>query len=136
MERFFDGMLHLYETRPLSGCSSSAGPPWSLTLFMTVATVWIFTKIPMGLLPSDDIGAIFATTEGAQGISFEELKRQQQKLVDIVLQEPNVEAFMSSVGATGSQGRRQQRLHVHETETDAMNASSTPTRSSRSCGPR
>jgi HAE1 family hydrophobic/amphiphilic exporter-1 len=69
---------------------------------MAVVTFWLFTKIPMGLLPSDDIGAIFATTEGAQGISFDELKRQQQGLVDIVLQEPNVEAFMSSVGASGS----------------------------------
>ena len=56
----------------------------------------------MGLLPSDDIGAIFATTEGAQGVSFEEMKAQQKKLMEIVLQEPNVEAFMSSVGASGS----------------------------------
>ncbi len=58
--------------------------------------------MPMGLLPTDDIGAIFAITEGAQGISFEEMKRHQQKLVEIVLQDPNVEAFMSSVGAGGS----------------------------------
>ncbi|HBA73452.1 MAG TPA: acriflavine resistance protein B, partial [Geobacter sp.] len=65
-------------------------------------TVWLFTRMPMGLLPSDDIGAIFATTEGAQGVSFEEMKRQQKKVMDIVLQEPNVEAFMSSVGASGS----------------------------------
>jgi HAE1 family hydrophobic/amphiphilic exporter-1 len=69
---------------------------------MAVVTVWLYARMPMGLLPSDDIGAIFATTEGAQGISFDELKLQQQKLVDIILQEPNVEAFMSSVGASGS----------------------------------
>jgi HAE1 family hydrophobic/amphiphilic exporter-1 len=56
----------------------------------------------MGLLPADDIGAIFAITEGAQGISFADMKRQQQKLADIVLQEPNVEAFMSSVGSSGT----------------------------------
>ncbi len=30
--------------------------------------------MPMGLLPADDIGAIFAITEGAQGVSFEEMK--------------------------------------------------------------
>jgi HAE1 family hydrophobic/amphiphilic exporter-1 len=73
-----------------------------MTLVMALVTVWLFTKIPMGLLPADDIGAIFATTEGAQGISFDELKRQQQIMVDKVLEEPNVEAFMSSVGASGS----------------------------------
>jgi len=101
MERFFNAMLKMYD-RSLSRVLKYRRTTVVLTILMTVATVWIFTKIPMGLLPSDDIGAIFATTEGAQGISFEELKRQQQKLVDVVLQEPNIEAFMSSVGATGS----------------------------------
>ena len=58
--------------------------------------------MPTGLLPSDDIGAIFAITEGAQGVSFDDMKQHQQKLADIVLQDPNVEAFMSSVGAGGA----------------------------------
>ena len=58
--------------------------------------------MPRSLLPSDDIGGIFAITEGAQGVSFEEMKRHQQKLVDIVFQDPNVEMFMSAVGAGGS----------------------------------
>jgi len=57
--------------------------------------------MPMGLLPPDDIGALRGISEGAQGASFEEMKRNQLKLVDIVLQEPNVEAFMASVGASG-----------------------------------
>ncbi|MBI5076145.1 MAG: efflux RND transporter permease subunit [Nitrospirae bacterium] len=101
MERFFNGMLRLYE-RSLSRVLCFRRTTIVLTLVMTVATVWLFTLMPMGLLPPDDIGAISATTEGAQGISFDELKRKQQQLAEIVLQEPNVEAFMSSVGATGS----------------------------------
>jgi len=101
MERFFNGMLQMYE-RSLSRVLRFRRTTVVVTLLMTAVTVVLFWKMPMGLLPSDDIGAINATTEGAQGISFDELKLQQQKLVDIVLQEPNVEAFMSSVGATGS----------------------------------
>src|SRR5512133_968573 len=103
MERFFNGMLHLYElslTRVLRFRRTTV----VVTLLMTGVTVVLFWKMPMGLLPADDIGALNATTEGAEGISFDGLKHQQQKLVDIVLQEPNVEAFMSSVGATGSRG--------------------------------
>ena len=73
-----------------------------VTFVMTVATVWLFANMPMGLLPSDDIGAIFAITEGAQGVSFDDMKQHQQKLADIVLQDPNVEAFMSAVGAGGA----------------------------------
>jgi HAE1 family hydrophobic/amphiphilic exporter-1 len=101
MERFFNRMLGLYEIT-LTHVLKYRRATMLLVLILTVFTVWLFTKMPLGLLPPDEIGAIFATTEGAQGISFDELKRQQQKLVDIVLQDPNIEAFMSSVGATGS----------------------------------
>ena len=101
MERFFNGMLQMYD-RSLLKVLRYRRTTVVITLAMTVVTVWLFTKMPMGLLPPDDIGAIFAITEGAQGVSFEEMKTQQNKLMQIVLQEPNVEAFMSSVGSSGT----------------------------------
>ena len=101
MERFFDGMRNLYE-RTLKRVLVFRRTVMAVTMIMTVLTAWIFTKMPTGLLPSDDIGAIFAQTEGAQGVSFEEMKRHQQALAEIVLKDPNVEAFMSSVGASGT----------------------------------
>jgi len=101
MEAVFNGMYRFYE--------------WSLdyvlrlrrtiligTILMTVVTGWLFTKVPSGLLPNDDIGGIFGFTEGAQGISFEEMKRHQEQLAEIVAQDPNIESFMSFVGAGGS----------------------------------
>jgi hydrophobic/amphiphilic exporter-1 (mainly G- bacteria), HAE1 family len=101
MELFFNGWLRLYE-RSLSAVLNYRRATVVFTLATTIAAVWLFTRMPMGLLPPDDIGAIRGMSEGAQGASFEEMKRNQQKLVDIVLQEPNVEAFMSSVGASGT----------------------------------
>ncbi|MDD5287238.1 MAG: efflux RND transporter permease subunit, partial [Desulfuromonadaceae bacterium] len=101
MERLFNGMLQMYE-RSLSRVLRFRRTTVVVTFAMMVVTVWLFTRMPMGLLPADDIGAIFAITEGAQGVSFEEMKAQQKKLMDIVLQEPNIEAFMSSVGSSGS----------------------------------
>ncbi|MFH1026631.1 MAG: efflux RND transporter permease subunit, partial [Pseudomonadota bacterium] len=101
MERFFSGMLRMYE-RSLSKVLRFRRTTVVVTFVMMVVTIWLFSQMPMGLLPADDIGAIFAITEGAQGVSFEEMKVQQQKLMDIVLQEPNVEAFMSSVGSSGT----------------------------------
>jgi HAE1 family hydrophobic/amphiphilic exporter-1 len=100
MERFFDGMRNLYE-RTLKKVLRFRRTTIALTVAMTVITVWLFTVMPTGLLPSDDIGGIFAFTEGAQGISFEEMIRHQQKLVEVVSQDPNIEAFMSFVGAGG-----------------------------------
>ena len=101
MERFFDGMRSLYE-RTLRQVLRYRRTTMAVTFVMTVATVWLFTIMPRGLLPSDDIGGIFAITEAAQGTSFEEMKRYQKKLTDIVFQDPNIEAFMSFVGAGGS----------------------------------
>ncbi len=101
MERFFNGMLQMYE-RSLTKVLRFRRTTVVITLLMTAVTVWLFAKMPMGLLPADDIGGIFAITEGAQGVSFEEMKTQQNKLMQIVLKEPNVEAFMSSVGSSGS----------------------------------
>jgi HAE1 family hydrophobic/amphiphilic exporter-1 len=101
MERFFDGMRNLYE-RTLKRVLRYRRETMAVTFVMTAATVWLFTIMPRGLLPSDDIGGIFAITEGAQGVSFEEMKRHQQQLVNIVFQDPNIEAFMSFVGAGGS----------------------------------
>ena len=101
IERFFDGMRGLYE-RTLKSVLRFRRTTVAVTLILTLLTVLLFKIMPWGLLPSDDIGGIFAITEGAQGVSFEEMKRHQQKLVDIVFQDPNVEMFMSAVGAGGS----------------------------------
>jgi len=101
MERFFDGMRNMYE-RLLRIVLRFRMTTMIVTMVMTILTVWLFTKMPTGLLPSDDIGAIFCFTEGAQGISFEDMKKHQQQLAEIVLKDPNVEAFMSSVGAAGA----------------------------------
>ncbi len=101
MERFFEGWLRLYE-KTLDWVLGYRRTMLLLTLVLTVATVWLFTRIPTGLFPPDDVGAIRGITEGPQGVSFEEMKRNQAQLAAIIIQDPDVEAFMSSVGAAGS----------------------------------
>jgi HAE1 family hydrophobic/amphiphilic exporter-1 len=99
-ERFFDGMLHTYE-RTLKLVLKYRRTTLAVTIALTLATGFLFTKIPMGFLPSVDTGQIFAFTEAAQGISYEDMVRHQQELAAIVAKDPNVEAFMSAVGASG-----------------------------------
>jgi HAE1 family hydrophobic/amphiphilic exporter-1 len=99
-ERFFAGMLQAYE--------------WSLRLVLRhkrttmvitgltlVATIYLFGAIPKGFLPSEDTGQIFAFTEAQQGISFDSMAKHQQELAEIVSNDPNVDSFMSSIGASG-----------------------------------
>jgi HAE1 family hydrophobic/amphiphilic exporter-1 len=101
MERFFDGWLRLYE-KSLHVILRHRMTVLVLTVVLTVASGWLFTRMPTGLFPADDIGAIRCQTEGAQGVSFDEMKRNQAQLVEILLKDPDIEAFMSSVGAAGS----------------------------------
>jgi len=71
------------------------------SLVILAATVHMFGLVPKGFIPSEDTGQILINTEGAQGVSFEQMSRNQQQLADIVLKDPNVEAFFSSVGIGG-----------------------------------
>ncbi len=66
MERFFAGMLQMYE-RSLSRVLRFRRTTVVLTFAMMIVTIWLFTRMPMGLLPPDDIGAIFATHRGGTG---------------------------------------------------------------------
>jgi HAE1 family hydrophobic/amphiphilic exporter-1 len=101
MERFFDGMLHAYD-RTLHKVLHYRRTVMAVIIILTAVTAWLFREIPKGFLPSEDTGQIFAFTEAAQGISFDEMVLHQKRLADIVARDPNIDAFMSSVGAGGA----------------------------------
>jgi len=72
------------------------------SLIILVATIFMFGAVPKGFIPSEDTGQILINTEGAQGVAVEQMIKNQQQLAGIVLKDPNVEAFFSSVGIGGS----------------------------------
>ncbi len=100
-ERFFEGMLHMYE-RSLTFVLKHKRVTMLITGITLIATIYMFIAIPKGFLPSEDTGQIFAFTEAQQGISFDSMVKHQQALASIVHEDPNVDSFMSSVGASGS----------------------------------
>jgi HAE1 family hydrophobic/amphiphilic exporter-1 len=68
----------------------------------------LFKVVKKGFIPSEDTGQLFATTEVAEGSSFDNLYRHQVQAMQLVQQDPNVEGFMSSINS-GNQGR----LFIH-----------------------
>ena len=101
LEKFFDGMLHVYARSLVFVMRHSLSTLiFSIALFFV--TVHLFKIAPKEFLPSQDTGQIFGFTEGAQGISFDALVDRQQAVAKVLSQEPSVEAFMSVVGASGS----------------------------------
>ena len=97
------------------------------SLLLLAATVVLFVKIPKGFFPSEDIGQIFAITEGAQGISFNSMYEHQAAVNRVISADTNVLNFTSSIGAGGStvaanggrifirlKPRSERRLHVDQ----------------------
>ncbi len=100
-ERAFAAMERAYE-RTLRAGLVRHRLVFGIFLASLAATVVLFEIAPKDFLPSGDNGQIFAMTEGPNGVSMVDMARHQQEAVAILLQEPNVEAVMSAVGAGGS----------------------------------
>jgi hydrophobe/amphiphile efflux-1 (HAE1) family protein len=73
-----------------------------ITLMVFLGTVslsaYLYIVIPKGLFPPQDNGIVLGITEAAQDISFREMMNVQQRLSDIVAQDPDTSAFVSSMG--------------------------------------
>ena len=81
-----------------------------VSTIVLLATVYMFGLVPKGFIPSEDTGQVLINTEGAEGVSFEQMVNYQQQLAEIVAKDPNVESYFSSVGVggvglTGNTGR-------------------------------
>jgi HAE1 family hydrophobic/amphiphilic exporter-1 len=61
-------------------------------------TIGLFYVIPKGFIPTDDTSRIVGYTEAAEGISFTEMSRHQEQIVDIIRKDPNVLGVLSTVG--------------------------------------
>ena len=120
-ERFYEGMRQAYEDS-LKWVLRHQRTTLLGSFLFVMATAYLFIIIPKDFIPSQDTGQITATTEAAQGISFESMVEHQMAVAEVVRQEPEVEAFMSAAGATGftpmgNTGRLMIRLKPREERT-------------------
>ncbi len=73
-----------------------------VTISTFVATVLLFIAIPKGFFPVQDTGVILGISEAPESVSFTNMALRQQKLVDIVLQDPAVDNVSSFIGVDGT----------------------------------
>jgi len=99
-ERGFDAWKHGYDVS-LRWTLRHQRMVMLLFIAVCVATGVLFARAPKGFLPSEDSGQLFCFVEGPQDASFEAMAELQAKVTDIIRQDPNVEAAMSFVGASG-----------------------------------
>src|SRR5215831_12430194 len=73
-----------------------------VVFFATIAlTVTLYVKTPKGYFPTDDSGFVIGATRASADISFQSMLSLQQRLADIVMQDPAVAGIGSTVGSGG-----------------------------------
>ncbi len=101
-ERGFNATLGAY-TRSLDLALRHRAVVLVVALATFVATAWMFTVIPKGFFPQEDIGQIFINTEASEDTSFPEMVRLQDQLATLLRNDPNVATVSSFNGGQGSQ---------------------------------
>jgi HAE1 family hydrophobic/amphiphilic exporter-1 len=98
-EKIFTASLKLYEVTLASILRYKF-----VFLVFSIVLVWftasLYYTIPKGFLPSDDSGRFVIYTEASQGISFLEMAKHQQELVDVIRKNQDVSAVSSTIGAS------------------------------------
>jgi len=64
------------------------------------ATIFLYIVVPKGFLPQQDTGMIVAVTEAGQEVSFDEMKRLQDKVATTIARDPDVAGIVSIAGVT------------------------------------
>jgi HAE1 family hydrophobic/amphiphilic exporter-1 len=99
-ERGFDAWKHAYDVSLRLTLRHQRVVLFAF-LAICVATGVLFARAPKGFLPSEDSGQLFCFVEGPQDISFEAMNQLQRQVAEIIGNDPNVDAAMSFVGASG-----------------------------------
>ncbi len=79
-----------------------------------IGTVVLFRIVPKGFIPTEDQSQLYATTETAEGTSYDAMVEHQRAAAAIVAEDPNIDGFMSAVGGGGqSRTTNQGRFIMH-----------------------
>jgi HAE1 family hydrophobic/amphiphilic exporter-1 len=105
-ERFYEKWLGLYE-RTLASVMRHRPATVVFSVVILLATGYLFWSTPKGLFPTDDTGQLLATTEAAEGVSFDALVQHQQEVATAVARDPDVRSVTSSVGTTAAANQGQ-----------------------------
>ncbi len=102
-ERGFDAMLAGY-SRSLDMALRHRRIVLVVALLTFVATAWLFVTIPKGFFPEEDIGQISISTEAAEDISFPAMVVLQNRVAEVLRNDPAVATVNSFNGAGGNSG--------------------------------
>jgi HAE1 family hydrophobic/amphiphilic exporter-1 len=77
--------------------------PVMLGVFVMVAgaTVYLYNVVPKGFIPEADNDNFSVNVEAAQGTSYYQMVKHQERIASILVQDPDIETFFCSTGGGG-----------------------------------
>ncbi len=99
-ERMFDAWLNAYAWS-LRQTIRFKGTTMIVSAATLAATIYLFTIVPTGFIPSVDTGALSGQVETVQGIGFDQSVKHHLEIMDILNNDPNVAAYTVNVGGMG-----------------------------------
>ncbi len=99
-EGFYNRVLRAYEASLQRVLAHGLLTILAMALLACV-TVYLFMVVPKGFIPSGDAGLLLVSSEGAQGISLQDMIRHQNAIADTILHDENVQSLASTVGSGG-----------------------------------
>src|SRR6266849_6898464 len=100
IEGIDNGVIHVYEWT-LQRVLAHSFVTIAISLMLAGVTVYLFTVVPKGFIPSGDSGLLLGNTEAVQGIALDDMIRHQNAIAEVIQKDPNVQSFASTVGAGG-----------------------------------
>ena len=76
------------------------------SFIILILTFVLYSHIQKGFFPNEDANRLSGTTQAAEGISFDAMKKHQLAAMDVLNKDPNIDAYQSTVGgfAASNQG--------------------------------
>ncbi len=87
-------MVGLYG-KTLKGCLSHPKTILCLALICVVGTIFLFTKLPVNLIPSEDRGFLFVSVKLPSGMPPNQVIEEQTKLESLMQKNPDIDNFLS-----------------------------------------
>jgi HAE1 family hydrophobic/amphiphilic exporter-1 len=100
MERMFEAWLQGYSWS-LRQTIRFKGTTMVVSGLLLAGTIYLFTIIPMGFIPSVDTGQISGQIETIQGLGFDATVARVKDVMSVLAHDPNVAGYTANVGGMG-----------------------------------
>jgi multidrug efflux pump len=101
LDRGFDRVVDAYRVSLLWALRHPVLMMGSLVATLA-ATVWLYVEMPKGFLPSQDTGLLTAIAQAEPTVSFDEMKRVQGAVGEVIRRDPDVDGVVGVVGVSAT----------------------------------